>query len=430
MIAEDNATIDHASHVRLRVICMGLFMASWLLHTTQMLVANMLSGVLAAMVSLLLVHAGCRVSRIAWITCSLLGMLMLASLVMSPLLSALGVYAWLRGGTLFSMVLMFALLSDYFSRQGDAVRHFAIAMVLSAVLYSLVLGCFMASLGQLSSWNWWESPPLGIHLRLIPYGLVPAAIAAVWLIMHAFAPSQRVMLFLALTLILAVQLWSGGRAGLFAIALGVAVLAWCHRGVSYRRSWLLVMLSALLALFLSQLVATNQPGMGWWHALERTSQAESMDQMSSKRLLLWQMTWPYIEQRFMVGWGGEAFLYLWERTPGAWPQFQPHNGWLQLHLEWGVFFPMVTWGTLLVMLLSAVRLLNKCAKENLSGFQVLTFGTALTVSWFFMAAVDGVTYHGMAMVLFAVSCSCMCAGLLIQKNLKLQTALAEKIESR
>lgn len=176
--------------------------------------------------------------------------------------------------------------------------------------------------------------PLYAHHRHLGLHALSGAIASTVLIL---APPNwlrpRWSQYAVGIIVWAGMLWSGGRAPVLAVGVGL-VAWWLVRPSDRRRLATAAGIQLLGGLALSAALWTPRPELGWWHAINRTSAAmvqQSAVELSSSRTAFWQETLHRVKLRPWIGHGPDSYRFLTPKLDGQ----QPHNVVLQLWLDLG-----------------------------------------------------------------------------------------------
>lgn len=256
------------------------------------------------------------------------------------------------------------------------------------ILYGLLLG---AVSGGVMVWLGWGAErtffPVYWSARLFGGHMLSGALAGIALLAQPAGSLAIRIATAALTLTCWTCLaWSGSRAP--ALALAITLIVWFSRGGPSIRHFSLKWVPALglLALLCSRPLGTPYPQMGWWHAMERTSHATSVMEITSERTEYWGGVWEQIQRSPWIGNGADAYLFLVPKQPGN----QPHNTYLQWLLEYGIF------GFAPLLALAALTLTPLCRKppEHPSHLSATTQWAAASMAGLAAYALfDGVGYH-------------------------------------
>lgn len=261
----------------------------------------------------------------------------------------------------------------------------AIRLVLAGLAAGAVIGVLMVRLGagagSMYFPTYWSARLLGAHQFAGALGSLGLLIVT--------PPSSRglkILTVLAAVIIWTGLAWSGSRAP--ALGLAVALAFWFWRGTSAERRLLLrwVPSLSLAALALSYPLGTPYPQLGWWDAFTRTTQATSIEAVSSERSYFWSVTWHHALLSPWIGHGADSYLYIHPNQNGN----QPHNVLLQWFLEYGLFgaVPLV-----ILVLRGVAGLFVVRASPDIDRRPYQTWACAALGGAAVYALFDGVFYH-------------------------------------
>lgn len=385
-------------------------MAPWFMHAFGMWMANVAVGCVCLLFAAFGTGRSGLVRSRQFSCIATVWVAMTAAQLMSPLESDYIGISWLRLFNVAAALYLFLGATDFFQRRRDGALILACAVGIAAVIYAVMLAVFWNQVADPRAWPWMLHGPLSIHMRLVAYGVCVSALCSAWLFLTKDEVSSRTFSWLAFTSALAVLFWSGGRGGMLSAGLGLMVMFILHPWRSARQAWLLLAGGAVLALAVAACFPVKEAGMGWQDAFFRSVQADDVDRLSSLRLKLWKEVVPYVDERFWSGWGGEAYARLCVRTPGLVAAYQVHNGWLQMHLEWGFGVALLVWSGIAFLLwrgLRAVRAPDVIVRDR----NLWRLGFPLSVALSFYAMTDGVLYHGIALFYFTLALAMLAASL-------------------
>ncbi len=185
--------------------------------------------------------------------------------------------------------------------------------------------------------------PLYIHPRLMGMHLTAATVAALaWLHLAPRKGDLRTAQWLVAIVSCAGMLWSGGRSPILALGAALGMLLLLDPGRDRRALLRQTILVGIAALALSAANWTDNPGLGWWHAISRSTAATDMSQLTSSRTDIWKLVWSRIQEAPLLGHGPGDYRFMRPRQDGH----QPHNWILQWLLESGavglVLFTTIT----------------------------------------------------------------------------------------
>ena len=182
---------------------------------------------------------------------------------------------------------------------------------------------------------WTHAPPFNSHIVHTRY----QATAGLAIFLLYFVESRSSSFntwtgFFALTILWSFLFWLGGRGPVLSV-FGAIFFLW---GVlrlknSYSRDFLYFVLgSALIGLFIGESVAIFS-WSGMMHAVGQSVAADSINQLSSNRIVLWMGVLESVKDHWAFGLGPQGYYYMPNRIPGT---IQPHNVFMQFLVEWGV----------------------------------------------------------------------------------------------
>lgn len=239
------------------------------------------------------------------------------------------------------------------------------------------------------------------HLRHLGFYAVGAALLAAPGLLHtARGRWQPLLAATALTLALALILWSGGRGSLVAVVCGLVALTLWMPG-RLRRAWgLRLGLCALGGVVLAVVFATEHPAMNLlrWEAAAPL-RWEGQGDWSSSRFGLWQESLGYLEQRPWLGWGPDGYKFL----PLSKLVLQPHNAYLNAALSWGVPGLLLALAALLLLGARGLQLVRQEAAETRDVTRAAAL--ALLGALLVYGLVDGVFYFSVPLLFTALACA-------------------------
>ncbi len=239
------------------------------------------------------------------------------------------------------------MVARHLARSLPAVRLVLAGIALGAALGSLLVVCRAAAEGR--------AFPLYWSLRIYAMHQFAGVVAGLgWLALSPPGLRAKWPAFVLCAASCAGVAASGGRAPL--LGLGAMIAAWFCRGGAADRRFLLRALPSLAAVTIaaSALIGNPYANMGLWSALERTTAAENLGQLSSDRSDFWPEVWKRIWETPWLGHGSDAYLYIQPRLDGS----QPHDLVLQFLYEHGLFGALPA---LLLLLLAMWPLLRRHA---------------------------------------------------------------------
>lgn len=249
----------------------------------------------------------------------------------------------------------------------------------------------------------WHHPPIFGHIRHL--GL---SIGFFTLLLYLPEEDHRgSKLFFRLIRIggLSLVIWSGTRASMLGIAIGITV---CGLLVRKKQFWFEVLADVAVAAILSSLPPQALPGASnLVDTTARTLQGSNLNQVSSSRVSMWTDTlhWLYDNGRLLNGVGGNGFARmqtLWQAEIKPAGHVQPHNLVIQILSDWGIIGLTLFSALLLV----TARTIFATAEWNRA--RIVALGTLiyLLVSSMF----DASMYHLEFLVYFSVASGFLLSG--------------------
>jgi len=218
------------------------------------------------------------------------------------------------------------------------------------------------------------------HHRLIGYSMAVGACAVTALLLESPPGRQTVLLGMLSVAIWTPGLWSGSRTPL--VALAGAFIVWFLRLESARRRRFCAVLIVPLAVStaLALLIPSRGAHLGLLNAVERTTAAGTVSELSSTRIDFWRASARHAFESPLTGLGPDAYRYLTPSLDGL----QPHNVLLQWLLDFGLL------GTFPLVALTALALHRGWRRETLH--TIGPWSAVLTAS-LLAGMLDGNLYH-------------------------------------
>jgi len=236
----------------------------------------------------------------------------------APALVSLASWTWIVAG---------ALLVRQLARNTRSIR---------CILVGITAG---ATLGCLAVWTQWtdHTPisafPFYSHGRLFGLHMMIGTMTGLILLVESHGRRiYRVITALVVVINCGAMLWAGGRAPIVGVA--VALALWLWRSSSGERRILLrsVLIVVAGGVIISLLEWSPQPYLGWWSAIERSTAAKTVSELSSTRLDFWHATWSEFLKAPWIGHGADSYRFITPKLDGD----QPHNWILQFLLDFGL----------------------------------------------------------------------------------------------
>lgn len=218
------------------------------------------------------------------------------------------------------------------------------------------------------------------HHRLIGYSMAAGVCAVTALLLESPPGRQTVLLGLLSVALWTPGLWSGSRTPLAALA-GTFVVWFFRLEPERRRRFCAVLIGPLaVATALALVIPSRGAHLGLLNAVERTTTAGTVSELSSTRADFWRESARHALESPLIGRGPDAYRYLTPSLDGL----QPHNFLLQWLLDFGLL------GTLPLLALAALALRRGWRRETLR--TTGPWGALLTAS-LLAGALDGNLYH-------------------------------------
>jgi O-antigen ligase len=172
-----------------------------------------------------------------------------------------------------------------------------------------------------------------------------------WIIMTEFkSGALKVASFVAAIVTFYALIMTGSRGGLLTWALAGGVFAW----VRWRRLFFIGPIIVVLAVaFIPALQERMTAGFGEEDVAQYDvgdgieSDALDLAAASAGRTILWTYSWPKIEQKIVLGWGGNGMLRsgvsleLWRNYEASMTAGHPHNAYLELMFDVGLLGALI-----------------------------------------------------------------------------------------
>lgn len=261
----------------------------------------------------------------------------------------------------------------------------AVRLVMAGIVVGAIVGFFMVRLGVGAGGmffpTYWSARLFGAHQfagALASLGILVAAPPA--------RTTFRLLAACAALICWTGLAWSGGRAAALGLSVALVLWFWKSSPIERRRlaSW--TPLLAALALVVSYSLGAPYRQLGWWDAIQRTTQATTLAEVSSERTVFWSATLTHAFSSPFIGHGADSYLYIRPAQNGN----QPHNVLVQWLLEYGLL------GAVPLVLLVWRGIAGLFAKKPESETQVRPLGIWACASLGGSAVYglfDGVFYH-------------------------------------
>lgn len=257
-------------------------------------------------------------------------------------------------GALHAFLLAGAVGAALLFRAGGAamMRAFLLCFVASVTLYAAVFLIFQQQFVAAAPVGWIYAFPPFVNVRKFTSLLAVAALVvlALWAMTGrrspdatAAGPSARAAVALSLWVLLATFLfWTGGRAPVVALIIGIAAgVILCER-TARRRLLVAAVAGLVLAGALSSLLPRPSLAAGLVQRLTETAQAPTVELATTHRAGIWQQTAELIAQRPWLGHGYNQWML-------QNPEFRLHGSTHNLPLQVVHDFGILGGGALLLL---------------------------------------------------------------------------------
>ncbi|MCY4046187.1 MAG: O-antigen ligase family protein [Cellvibrionales bacterium] len=224
-----------------------------------------------------------------------------------------------------------------------------------ALFFALALG-FSVMLGleiiiyhqvAIDAKTWFESPPLGLHVR--DQGnlacVIAVSMAAYWAVKPPTKIAQKIVLSTALCIGLSFVYWSGGRMAITATLITLLILSGFifYTRQPHKYQWLLLI---ILSIAVSVLIAECLSVYPWngigrtlhdaqtvsTAAVDNANNAQMLNQVTTGRATMWKISLKAFSESPWLGLGPYGYFFIPEELFGD----QPHNFIIQFLVEWGI----------------------------------------------------------------------------------------------
>ena len=240
------------------------------------------------------------------------------------------------------------------------------------------------------------------HIRHVGLHLLPAAALAPVLLAGASSARARLALWLVAGVLATALIWSGGRTPLLGIMVAAAFTFW-HAPSSQRRSLVVAYTLVIVAGFVAcTFFWTTTGAFGWWRAVQTTVNAGNANELTSRRIDIWQACVPFITDSPWLGHGPDGYRFLNPKMDAQ----QPHNVLVQWALACGIPGVLLGLGALARLLWRPLRRASEIrpSTETVAAVAVIAAIAAA-------GQTDGTLYHVLSTHAFALA-----AGLVMARN--------------
>ncbi len=269
-----------------------------------------------------------------------------------------------------------------------------VALSLAAVaLYCWYLIIFVDTYPYRSAEYWNNWLPFNSNKRHMGFDMLVGSLCSVGLA-TMYSGWRRLMFYAMALSCVALIFWLGGRATILAL-FGAFALIWRFAAVQRLLAKPFWYLSSLLivGVVIAELTALF-PWNGLFSAAADKVDAEDLNRYSSGRLFMWAYCLELIVQHWVLGLGPQAFFNL---PDDPFRVFHPHNGFIQIALEFGLLglflFLLIFYRPILV----ALAVFAKPSEINKQSPYILHLGwiaSAVMLALSFQSLFSGVFYHG------------------------------------
>lgn len=288
-------------------------------------------------------------------------------------------------------------------REKRVIELIVVVSGIALTIYTVLL--LSAWFGQDAPYyhDWIHGVPLFGHIRHLGFYLCFLGVVAAFFVVHSTRELLPVSVLLC-TLALTLLLWSGGRGAFIGVVLATMVTLWASQG-RRRALWLLGCLAA--ALVISFVFRVEHPYLGWLSAVLRTERADAADALTSGRWAIWLQMLEPMRERLWFGWGGDGFRTVWQGRAGI---IQPHNGIVQLQIEWGLIATIVLLGWIAWLYIDGWRQAIRTLRGSSPLQPGLVLGLSGATAYLFFSMTDGIFYYGLPGAYLAAFMGMLAAG--------------------
>ena len=319
-----------------------------------------------------------RVLAVLWLTWATIAV----ALSPAPLVSAIRQLEWIVHG-IFGIAVC-AYLVTYDDWRPRLLRY----LVIGFLFYAVVITLLLLSVPDPDSYPW-TAGVLGFsNVRHFGYFIAIALVAAYTPFVTRNADQKQLAApFVILTLIYAYLAWAGGRGPYLGIVCAFAILVLCDCLPNWRRLAIMSAVALVLGAVISIPFTPADPSFGAFRFLIRSTEIHGADAFTSGRIEIWMKSIEMIREHPFFGIGPDQFRVTLGDSPIIY--FQPHNGFLQTALEWGIPGGLLFWSVLMGLMVMGCRRLRR----HRDPAAIVGFGLALTL--LFVSTVDGTLCYAM-----------------------------------
>lgn len=218
-----------------------------------------------------------------------------------------------------------------FATRSFATTPTAIRRILAGLAGGALVGFLLA--------RWLVEPgghivPVYGHARVLGMHMLTGSFAALaLLVLDKPSTRLRVCGYYGLAgVVCGAMWWSGGRAPLLGMLIGLGLWLWRSPAEERRRLLRCLSIVGLLACVVAFSAGSPSIGTGWLSPFSRTLQATNLSELSSTRTEIWDVS-SRITDSLWIGHGADSYLFIRPRQVGD----QPHNVLIQWMLDFGLF---------------------------------------------------------------------------------------------
>jgi len=317
----------------------------------------------------------------------------------SPLYTIQNELAYSRLIQSFIHVIFFISVWHYFKHTQVKTQYLFYSIIISTLILAGYFIYYIHHNTWLSASYWFENPPMNAHVRHTGYQVMATlAFFLAFILPQKNKPLHYIIQFSILSILFTFLFWLGGRGTVVSLLATFIFLfiVLIYKKVNYRKFILLILASSIIGLFLSDLLSFY-PWNGLLGSLQRSLEAESINQLSTNRIALWESTISSLKGNLLFGLGPQSYYLMPNRIFGV----HPHNVILQFLIEWGVVGTLLFLSLLLKVFYTGIKLhiINKAPEVNNYALAAGAVIFTLTVN----ALIDGTYYHPQPCVYLAIS---------------------------
>lgn len=196
--------------------------------------------------------------------------------------------------------------------------------------------------------------------------------------------------------------WSGSRGSMLGVAAGLFWMGFCLKEWHARlRFGLFTTCFFLAGLYGSSFFYVDHGSLGLWHALDRTSDAGTLQALFSGRTVLWEIAWNSVhppEGSLLFGYGPDRLRL----HPDMLGYVQAHNVFFQMLSETGLL-GLVLFSILLSFVYTSFFRCRKRDTGALQPYLLQCTGQSVWIGFFPLSLIDGVFYHALPLTVLGTA---------------------------